>query len=153
MTDMAGASPNSPLVPQPGDSPAREKLITLRNSLLRIHKTLLEMERRHYECENGAVNAGELFRLVVSHEQFAWLHNISEFVVRIDETLAGKVPVVTADATTAITLAQKMFTPTASGDAFQKKYYDAIQREPAVVMEHAELARLFIAEPKEGPAK
>jgi hypothetical protein len=150
---MADASPNSPLVPQPGDSPAREKLITLRNSLLRIHKTLLEMERRDYERANGAVNAGELFRLVVGHEQFAWLHNISEFVVRIDETLAGEVLVVPADATTAITLARKMFTPTESGDAFQKKYYDAIQREPAVVMEHAELARLFSAEPKEDTAK
>ncbi len=153
MTDMADASPNSPLTPQPGDSPAREKLITLRNYLLRIHKTLLDMERRDYERENGAVNAGELFRLVVGHEQFAWLHNISEFVVRIDETLAGEVPVVPADAATAITLARKMFTPTESGDTFQRKYYDAIQREPAVVMEHAELARLFSAEPKEDPPK
>jgi hypothetical protein len=153
MTDMAGSSPNSPLTPQPGDSPAREKLITLRDSLLRIHKTLLEMERRDYERSNGAVNAGELFRLVIDHEQFAWLHNISEFVVRIDETLAGEVPVVPADATTAITLARKMFAPTESGDAFQKKYYDAIQREPAVVIEHAELARIFSAEPKEDAAK
>ena len=150
---MADASPNSPLDRHPGDSPAREKLITLRNSLLRIHKTLLDMERREYERENGAVNAGELFRLVIGHAQFAWLHNISEFVVRIDETLSGEVPVVPADATTAITLARKMFTPTESGDAFQKKYFDAIQREPAVVMEHAGLARLFSAEAKEDRPK
>jgi len=153
MTDMAESSPNSPLAPQPGDSPAREKLIALRNSLLRIHKTLLDMERRDYERANGAVNAGELFRLVIGHEQFAWLHNISEFVVRVDETLAGEVPVVPADATTAMTLARKMFAPSESGDAFQKKYYEAIQREPDVVIEHAELARLFGAEPKEDAAK
>jgi hypothetical protein len=37
-----------------------------------------------------------------------------------------------------------MFTPTTSGDGFQKQYFAAIQRDPAVVMEHAELARLFL---------
>lgn len=152
MTDMAGSGSSSPLSRQPGDSPAREKLISLRNSLLRIHKTLLDMERREYERANGAVNAGELFRLVIDHPQFAWLHNISEFVVRIDETLSGDAPVVPEDAATAITLARKMFAPTESGDGFQKKYFDAIQREPAVVMEHAELARIFNAEPPERPA-
>src|SRR5438034_7344423 len=36
---------------------------------------------------------------------------------------------------------RKMFVPTESGDGFQKKYYDAIQNDPAVVIEHAELDR------------
>jgi len=49
-----------------------------------------------------------------------------------------------ADADTAVTLAQKMFTPTAQGDGFQQKYFDAIQSDPNVVMEHGELARLFV---------
>ncbi len=75
--------------------------------------------------------------------QFSWLHNISEFVVRLDEALTGKAPIGPADAETAFDLARKMFTPTESGDAFQKQYFAAIQRDPAVVMEHAELARLF----------
>jgi len=149
---MADSSSRSPLSRQPGDSPAREKLITLRNSLLRIHKTLLDMERRGYERAHGAVNAGELFRLVVGHPQFAWLHNISEFVVRIDETLSAEAPVTPEDAATAMSLARKMFVPTESGDAFQKQYFDAIQKEPAVVMEHAQLARLFNAEPPDPAA-
>ena len=101
------------------------------------------MERRDYEREHGAVNTGELFRLVVDDAQFSWLHNISEFVVRIDEALTGNAPIGPADSETALDLARKMFTPTESGDAFQKQYYAAIQRDPAVVMEHAELARLF----------
>src|SRR6184192_3138047 len=74
------------------DSPAREKLIALRLALLRVHKTLLEMERRSYEREHGHVNAGELFRLVVDHSQFAWLHNISESAVRFKKFLAAKSP-------------------------------------------------------------
>jgi hypothetical protein len=129
------------------DSAARDRLITLRVSLLRLHKTLLNMERRTYERANGAVTVGELFRLVIDHQQFAWLHNISEFVVRLDETLAGDEPVTQEYVHTAISLARKMFAPSQSGDAFQKKYFDAIQFDPAVVIDHAELARLFNKEP------
>jgi hypothetical protein len=131
-------------------NPARQKLIALRLALLRLHKSLLEMERREYERINGHVSAGELFRLVVDHEQFSWLHNLSEFVVRLDETLSSDAPVTRQDTHGAIMLARKMFTPTEGGDAFQKRYFDAIQRDPAVVMEHAELARLFANEPTEG---
>ncbi len=127
-------SPSSNLYPANNDSPAREKLLSLRLTLLRLHKTLLDMERREYERENGHVNTGEL-------------HNISEFVVRIDETLTAKEPVTPEYTSGAIALARKMFVPTESGDAFQRKYFDAIQRDPAVVIEHAELARLFNNEP------
>src|SRR6266702_8141 len=140
-------SSNSNLYPSNNDSVAREKLITLRLALLRLHKTLLEMERRDYEREHGHVNTGELFRLVVDHAQFAWLHNISEFVVRIDETLTAKEPVTPEYTSVAFSLARKMFVPTESGDTFQKKYFAAIQNDPAVVIEHAELARLFNNEP------
>ena len=134
------------------DTPARQKLVALRQALLRLHKTLLEMERRDYEKIHGAVNAGELFRLVVDDPQFTWLHNISEFVVRIDESLASEEGVTEAEAHGHISLARKLFAPTETGDGFQKQYYDSIQRDPAVVMEHAELARLFNNEPpdKEG---
>ena len=130
-------------------NPARQKLIALRLALLRLHKTLLDMERRDYERANGHVSTGELFRLVVDHEQFGWLHNISEFVVRLDETLSGEAPVTSNDTHGAIMLARKMFAPSESGDAFQKRYFEAIQRDPAVVIEHAELARLFANEPSE----
>jgi hypothetical protein len=129
------------------DTPARQNLVALREALLRLHKTLLDMERREYEREHGAVTAGELFRLVVDDPQFSWLHNISEFVVRIDEGLASQAGVTDNDSHVAISLARKIFAPTESGDGFQKKYFDAIQRDPSVVMEHAELVRLFSNEP------
>jgi hypothetical protein len=145
---MNFGAPNSSS-PDNSDSPAREKLVALRLALLRLHKTLLEMERREYERVNGHVTAGELFRLVIDHPQFAWLHNISEFVVRLDEALAAEAPITPQDNSSAIVLARKMFAPSESGDAFQKKYFDAIQLDPAVVMEHADLARLFANEPSE----
>jgi len=132
------------------DTPARQKLVALREALLRLHKTLLEMERRDYEKGHGKVSAGELFRLVVDDPQFAWLHNISEFVVRVDEALAAEMPITQDDTRGAVALARKIFAPTETGDGFQKKYFDAIQKDPAVVMEHAELVRLFHNEPPDG---
>ncbi len=129
------------------DTPARQKLVALRQALLRLHKTLLDMERRDYEKARGVVTTGELFRLVVDDPQFAWLHNISEFVVRIDEALASDEGVTEEDARVPIALARKLFAPTETGDGFQKQYFYAIQRDPAVVMEHAELVRLFNNEP------
>jgi hypothetical protein len=134
------------------DALDRAKLTELRTVLLKLHKTLLDMERRDYEREHGHVSTGELFRLVLDHQQFGWLHNISEFVVRLDETLAGEVPITPEDTRSAIGMARKLFVPSESGDAFQKRYFDAIQRDPAVVMEHAGLARLFNNEPAEPTA-
>ena len=107
------------------------------------------MERREYEREHGHVSTGELFQLVLDHQQFSWLHNISEFVARVDETLAGEEPITAQDLRSAMGTARRIFVPSESGDAFQKRYFDAIQRDPAVVMEHAELARLFNSEPAE----
>ena len=138
-------TPNSPF-DSGADAVDRTKLTELRTVLLKLHKTLLNMERRDYEREHGHVSTGELFRLVLDHQQFGWLHNISEFVVRLDETLAGEVPITPEDTRSAIGTARKLFVPSESGDAFQKRYFDAIQRDPAVVMEHAELARLFNSE-------
>jgi hypothetical protein len=131
------------------DTPARQRLVALRQALLRLHKTLLEMERRDYEKAHGVVSTGELFRLVVDDVQFAWLHNISEFVVRIDESLSSDEGVTEEGVRGSISLARKLFAPTEAGDGFQKQYFDAIQRDPAVVMEHAELVRLFNTEPPE----
>jgi hypothetical protein len=128
-------------------NPARENIVALRVALLRLHKTLLELERRDYESIHGRVTTGELFRLVIDHEQFAWLHNLSEFVVRLDEALTAETPVTAEEAKGAVALARKMFTPSEAGDAFQKRYFEAIQRDPAVVIDHAELVRLFAAEP------
>src|SRR3982074_2222077 len=103
-------------------------------------------------ARNRGEAAGALFRLVIGHEQFACLHNLSEFVVRLDETLSGEEAVTEKDTHSAIVMARKMFAPSEFGDAFQKRYFDAIQRDPAVVMEHAELARLFANEPSDASA-
>lgn len=117
----------------------------LRLKLLRLHKILLDMERIQYEQVRGHVSRGELLQLVISNEQFAWLHQLSELIVQIDDLLQSDEPV-TADAIAALTAdVRLLLTPDELGDDFAMKYDAAIQRNPDVVLAHADVVALLTA--------
>jgi hypothetical protein len=115
----------------------------LRRGLLRLHKTLLDQETVVYEQAHGSVTRGELLQLVINHEQFAWLHTISELIVRIDEMLSPKEPSLEADAKALLTQAQGLLTPAETGSAFQRRYYATLQSDPEAVLAHREVMQLF----------
>lgn len=115
----------------------------LRNKLLRMHSCLLDTERITYEQAHGRVSNGELLHLVLEHEQFAWLHRISQLVVKIDEILSANEPVSQDDAQNLIADARTLIAPSELGNAFARKYYAALQREPDVVLAHAQLSELL----------
>jgi len=115
----------------------------LRNKLLRLHKVLLETERIAYEQVCGRVSSGELLQLVIEHEQFAWLHHISSLVVQIDEMLQADEPVSLCDIQNLIADVRTLLAPSEIGKEFARKYYNALQREPDVVLAHAEVLKLL----------
>lgn len=115
----------------------------LRNKLLHLHRMLLDTERIAYEQVRGRVSSGELLQLVIEHEQFAWLHRISELVVQIDEMLQADEPVSLNDVQDLIAHTRTLLTPSVVGNAFERKYYNALQREPGVVLAHAEVTGLL----------
>ncbi len=112
----------------------------LRNKLLYLHRMLLDAERITYEQVRGRVTNRELLQLVIEHEQFAWLHRISEFIVQIDEILEADKPVSSSDVENLIVNARTLLTPSEVGDAFARKYYAALQREPSVILAHADVS-------------
>ena len=58
---------------------------TARESLLALHKTLLEQVRSEYEKEHGRVEtSGALLQLVIGDPTFAWLRPLSQLIVTID---------------------------------------------------------------------
>lgn len=120
-----------------------QHLRDLRNKLLRLHQVLLETERITYEQVHGRVSSGELLQLVIAHEQFAWLHRISELVVQIDEMLEADQPVSLDDVQHLIADARTLLTPSEVGNGFARRYYNALQREPGVVLAHAEVSGLL----------
>lgn len=119
-------------------NPLRE----VRLQLLRLHQTLLEMDRKSFERIHGRVNSGELLQLVINHPQFAWLRMVSALVAQIDEMLDADQPASTKDTITLISAARQLFTESEDQE-FQQKYQAALQQEPEVVMAHAALMKLL----------
>ena len=127
-----------------GDDPLPERtrirLDQLRRKLLHLHKILLDAERAAYEREHGRKTSGEILQLLINHEQFAWLHRISELVVRIDEILEDEEPSTATNAAILLTEARSLLMPSESGDQFGKKYFEALQRQPDAVLAHKDVA-------------
>src|SRR5215831_10458447 len=83
----------------------RERLTNLRNGMLRLHKSLLDSERAAYERDIERITTtGQYLDLVLNDPWFAWLRDLSQFVVVIDETLDLEEPTTAADADRLIAL-------------------------------------------------
>jgi len=117
----------------------------LRQGLLRLHKTLLDMERRSYERARGKINNSyEFLQLVLKDPWFDWLHRLSELIVQIDETIdtvGSEKPASEADAKELITRAKSLLSPSETGSEFQKNYFLALQQSPDVVLLHSEITK------------
>jgi hypothetical protein len=121
----------------------RQRLANLRRALLRLHKALLDDERLAYERVYGQVTGGELLQLVINHEQFAWLHSISELIVSIDAMLDAEEPMTNADAESLLTQARTLLKPSEEGTDLERKYFAALQRDPDIVLAHREVTKIL----------
>ncbi len=65
-----------------------EILKNARNLLLKLHKSMLDLEREIYEGIHGKLNATEFLNLLLEDEDFAWLRQFSMLIVEIDEMFA-----------------------------------------------------------------
>lgn len=146
--DEAGAVPSSS-----DDTPAtaallsagtRERLRELRLALLNLHKVLLDDARAAYEMDRGRVGSNAtLLQLVINDPWFAWLLPLSGIVVRLDETLNADVPATEGDAAVLLEQVGRLLSPAGGGDVFAQRYYEALQRQPAVIVAHAEVRRIL----------
>jgi catechol 2,3-dioxygenase len=138
--------------PAPAAAPAassvsaetRQRLNELRTRLLALHKALLEDAKGQYEMDRGRVaGAGALLQLVINDPWFAWLHQMSEIIVRIDEVTAPDAAGTETDARGLIEQIDRLLVPSETGDAFSRRYFEAIQRQPAVVLAHGAVKRVL----------
>jgi hypothetical protein len=116
--------------------------------LLRLHKTLLDFEREGYERDRGTIgNSYQFLQLVMNDPWFAWLRQLSELIVEMDELLPAKDAPSENTGVALIRQAGMLLTPAASGSEFQRKYFAAMQQSPEVVLAHSEFAAVL------GPAR
>lgn len=148
LLDAAAAASGSGETPPAAllSEPARQGLRDLRTRLLDLHKVLLDDARTSYELDRGSVGSNaNLLQLVIHDPWFAWLRSISELVVRIDESVAKDSVATEADGTGLVDMVERLLTASESGASFQRRYFDALQRQPAVVLAHADVRRAIRA--------
>jgi hypothetical protein len=116
----------------------------MRTRLLTLHKVLLDDAKAAYELDRGRVPSNAtLLQLVINDPWFAWLHPLSELVVRIDEVLHADAPATEADGSILLDEVGRLLSPAEGGEVFARRYYEALQRQPAVIVAHAEVRRIL----------
>lgn len=124
----------------------RERLAQLREALLRLHKALVDSERISYEQNIGTIPSPNHFlQLLTNDPWFAWLHPVSELIVAMDEALdaKAKTPLTVETAALLIGRTSALLTASETGEGFARHYFDALQRDPDVVMAHAAAVKWF----------
>jgi hypothetical protein len=123
---------------------AARSLEALRIALLNLHKALVDSERANYEKTVGAIQSPNHFlQLLIRDPWFAWLHPLSQLIVAMDETLDEKEPLTIAGVNNLMNQTRLLLIVSESGEGFAKHYFDALQRDPDVVLAHATAAKLF----------
>ena len=124
----------------------RERLVSLRNGLLRLHKSLLDSERASYERDIQRITStGQLLNLVLNDPWFTWLRELSQFIVVVDEALDLEEAPTAEEADRLIARARELVAPCETATGFRRRYYEAMQRDPAVVLAHRDMIQEFAA--------
>src|SRR5436190_22194528 len=127
---------------RPEQEAIRLPLVEVREALLRLHKVVLDSERVVYEKEIGPIHSpNHFFQLLTNDPWFAWLRPISQLIVAIDETLDGDEPITTQSVDAMMTQSVFLLIPAKSGGEFGERYLAALQRDPRVVLAHAQVAK------------
>jgi hypothetical protein len=127
----------------------RESLKAIRLSMLELHKLLLDRERGVYEKEHGPIaSAGDYLALVLGHAQFDWLRRMSGVIVELDELISIRTKSGPEEAEATLESLRGLLTLDENGNDFQRRYYEAIQDSPDIVIAHCRAQRLLNARSK-----
>jgi hypothetical protein len=132
------------MVPEPIAAQSRALLDSLRDLMLEQHKLLLDRERGRYEAIHGPIaGPGPFLNLVLEHPQFAWLRQISTLIVEIDEALSRRSTAGQSEADALVEQVRELMAPQAEGSDFHKRYYEAVQESPEIVILQVRIERLL----------
>jgi len=120
----------------------RRPLVELHDALLHLHKVLLDSERAVYESTVGPIHSpNHFFKLLTGDPWFAWLRPISQLIVAIDETLDEKEPLTSVSVDAVLSQSVFLLIPAETDGEFGERCVAALQRDPRVVLAHAQVAK------------
>lgn len=132
----------------PQAEPERGRLrpgsIELRNALLTLHKSLIDSERVRFEKTMGRIRSPNHFlQLLTGDPWFTWLKPLASLIVSIDEMLDRKEPLTIGEWEALTVRAGRLLVPVEGGAGFSGHYFEALQRDPDVVLAHSKLTGLL----------
>ncbi len=132
----------------PGDQPPagpdfneRERLVELAHALRALHKALIATAQATYEKQHGRVaGPGALLRLLLDDPWFAWLRPMSTLIADLDERTDDEAPLEAAEFAERRAAVERLLT---GEGIFADAYREVLQRDPHVVVEHAQVRKLL----------
>ncbi len=120
-----------------------EILKNARNLLLKLHKSMLDLEREIYEGIHGKLSATEFLNLLLEDEDFAWLRKFSMLIVEIDEMFASKEAIPAEMIDVNLAKVRELVEMKEDDEYFKAKYQFALQRDANAAGLHSQLKALM----------
>jgi hypothetical protein len=111
---------------------------SLRRALLALHKAVLTAEREHLEQVHGDLSSAAFLQIVSDPLRYGWLKPFSELILAFEEDDEERAP-----AEELRDRARDLLLPPSQKTPFGRRYLSLMQREPGLVLAHAELAKLL----------
>jgi hypothetical protein len=122
---------------------AAEKLKNARDLLLKLHKSMLDLEREMHEGIHGKLNATEFLNLLLEDEDFAWLRQFSMLIVEIDEMFDLKEGRTAEMIDANLKKVRELVEMKEPDEYFRAKYQFALQRDTNAAVLQSQLKSLF----------
>jgi|SRR5690606_17511426 len=122
----------------------KERLKKCRDLLLKLHKTMLDLERGLYEGIHGQQTAGQFLNILLENEDFAWLRRFSLLIVEIDELFDQKDGIAEEDLDAAQAKVAELVSMEGGDDYFEDKYKYALQHSVEAASLQSELRSLVV---------
>ena len=124
-----------------------EKLKTARDLLLKLHKSMLDLEREMYEGIHGQLNSSEFLELLLEDEDFSWLRKFSMLIVEIDEMFAAKDGYADDMISANLKKVKEVVEMSEPDEYFRAKYQFALQRDVNAAALQSQLKALMSEPP------
>jgi hypothetical protein len=120
-----------------------EKLRNARNILLKLHKSMLDLERQMYEGIHGKVGPAQFVNLLMEDEDFGWLRKFSMLIVEIDEMFDLRDGVSDELIKANLEKVEELVEMREPDEYFRAKYQFALQRDSNSAGLHSQLKTLL----------
>jgi hypothetical protein len=111
---------------------------SLRRGLLALHKALLAAERENLERVHGALSSAAFLQIVSDPVRYGWLKPLSQLILAFEEKEEER-----ASDAELLARTRDLLLPPQQKTPFGRRYLSLMQREPALVLAHAELTKLL----------